>query len=165
MTWKNNLLFGRDYATNNGSWPCIFPTLLWVANSYTKLPHDSFIMYPERVCFHWNGRTGKSLQCWVTFMCFSSIDCPLNRLWFFTGDVLQSQIVQELTECRRVSRARPTRRLLAIERSVCCCCCCFWLWFMGLTSQMLSNSHNHNHSGTWVWLPSCHWTTTSTSTS
>ena len=45
------------------------------------------------------------------------------------------------------------------------CCCCFWLWFMGLTSQMLSNSHNHNHSGTWVWLPSCHWTTTSTSTS
>ena len=47
-----------------------------------------------------------------------ALTAPLNRLRFFTGDVLQSQIVQELTECRRVSRAGPLRRL-AIERSVC----------------------------------------------
>ena len=95
----------------------MFPTVLRVANSYTKLPHDSFIMYPERVRFQSIRHEGKSFHCWVTFICFS-IDCPLNRLRFFTGDVLQSQIVQELTECRRVSRAGPLRRL-AIERSVC----------------------------------------------
>ena len=61
-------------------------------------------MYPERVRFQSIGQGGKFSRCWVTFICFS-IDCPLNRLRFFTGDVLQSQIVQELTECRRVSRA------------------------------------------------------------
>ena len=95
----------------------MFLTLLRVANSYTKLPHDSFIMYPERVRFQSIGQAGKFSRCWITFIC-CSIDCPLNRLRFFTGDVLQSQIVQELTECRRVSRAGPLRRL-AIERSVC----------------------------------------------